>query len=301
MKNSLVSEVASLFSRKGFQVVSCDGMQSSFDVLAKSEDTLFLVKVLSNIEGLTPEKSNELKKVSSILDATPLIVGERIKSTNLELGVLYERYGLHVVSPKTLKNLLVDEAPKTYAIRGNYCVRLNPKRLAQIRSDSGLTQDALAKCLGVSKQSVYRYERDGRVSSFIARNIVEFFGEDEDLFLASDLFNPDFSGGDFEFHGYVSDMKRQALEFFREIGFEASLTKAPFDIVLKDEEMIFTAVSNDWRRLRHRIEILEDISDTVGGLEVCITERTKSVGGSVLKPEDLSGFKTCREFIQMLS
>ena len=300
MKASLVSEVARVFGEAGYQVVSCEGMQSSFDVLAKGEK-LFLVKVLSNVESLMPKKSCELKSVAGLLGGIPLIVGERIKSAVLEDGVVYERYGVHVVGRETLERVLADEAPTTYTVRGNYCMRANSRRLVEARRAQGLTQDDLAQFLGVSKQSVYRYERDGRMSSLIAERISELFGGLDGLFLPNDVFTAEASSDDIAFEGYVSGLKRKAFECFRHIGFDVSLTKAPFDIVLKDEDMVFTTVSNDWQRLERRIHVVEEISEAVGGLSVCITERATSVSGVVLKPEDLEGIKTRKEFIRLLS
>lgn len=299
--NSLSCEVARIFKRAGYHVVACEGFQSSFDILAKGEGRLFLVNVLSNIEGLTPKKACELKKVSNILDGVPLIVGARLKSARLDEGVVYERYGIHVVGQETLSQILADSAPKTYTIRGNYCMRLDPKRLSLVRRRHGLTQDRLASILGVSKQSVYRYECEGRVSSLIAERMSEFFGDIDDLFLPSDVFHSEAFSGDREFTGYVSELKRETFDFFRDIGFDASFTKAPFDIVLKDEETVFTTVSNDWRRLKRKIRVVEEISETIGGVGVCITERTKKASGIVLKPEDLKGIKTSKEFIELLS
>jgi putative transcriptional regulator len=301
MKESLVSEVARVFGKAGYQAVSCEGMQSSFDVLAKGGNRLFLVKVLSNVESFTTAKSSELKSVAGILQGIPLIVGERIKSTLLEGGVVYERYGVHVVSVETLKRMLDDEAPTAYTVRGNYCVRVNPGRLSEARRRLGFTQDELAGFLGVSKQSVYRYECHGRMSTVIAERVSELFGEVEGLFLPNDVFCAEPSLDDVGFEGHVSGLKRRTFEFFRSIGFDASLTKAPFDIVLRDEDMVFIAVSNDWRRLERRIQVVEEISDAVGGFSVCITERARSASGVVLKPEDLKEIRTSREFIRLLS
>lgn len=299
--SSLSSEVARVFSKAGYQTVLCEGIQSSFDILAKGCGGLFLVKVLSNIEGLTPNKASELRKVSAILDGVPIIVGRRLKSAVLDSGVVYERYGVHVVAVDTLGQILGDNAPTTYTIRGNYCMRLNPERLSMARRSRGLTQEGLAELLGVSKQSVYRYERDGRVSSLVAERMSELFGCVEDLFLPSDVFHAEAFSHEEEFRGYVSELKKRTMDFFREMGFDASLTKAPFDIVLKDEETVFTTVSNDWRRLERKIHVVEEISETIGGYGVCITERTRKASGIVLKPEDLKDIKTSKEFIELFS
>lgn len=301
MKSSLVDKVAALFMDAGYQVVSCRGTQSSFDVLAKGRKGLFLIKVLSNIEGLTSRCSQDLRSVSVMLDAAPIVVGERIKSSVLSEGVVYERYGVNVVCFETLGRILDDEVPSTHTVRGNYCLKINSRVLSRLRRERGLTQEDLADVLGVSKQSVYRYECGGRVSSSIAAKLGEVFRSVDDLFLPSDVFSASSFFGDEAFEGYVSDLKRRALESFKAMGFEASLTNAPFDIVLREHEAVFSAVSNDWRRLEQKVSVIEEISDACGAKSVCVTERHVDVSGCVLNPEELKEIKTVKEFIKIIS
>ena len=179
-------------------------------------------------------------------------------------------------------------------------MRVNPRRLACLRKMRGFTQDGLARLLGVSKQSVYRYECGGRVSSDIAERMSEVFKEAEGLFISNDFSKNENVDLEAEFQGYVSDLKRRTFHFFQDMGFSTSITKAPFDMILRDEEIVFTAVSNDWRRLERKIKVVEDLSNTLDCLSVTITERKKKVQGHVLKPKELKGIKSSREFISLL-
>jgi len=301
-KAGLVGAVSGAFREGGFLVCECSGTHSCFDVLARRGGDIFLVKVLSNIEGLTSRNSLELTRVASLLSATPLVVGDRMKSHRLEDGVLYDRYGISVVNPQTFNGLLSDAPPSRYAIRGNYCARINPRVLSRIRQMHSLTQAQLAELLGVSKQSVYRYESSGRVSVSVAERLFELFGGDE-LRMFEDLFSRHFEESvECELEGYVTHLKRSVEQAFEDIGFSATITNAPFDMVVKspDDETLFTAVSNDWQRLGRKMNVVEDVSEIVGGYSVCITERRVDVDSPVLNPRELRKYRRPGELMSAL-
>ena len=68
----------------------------------KKGDTLVIIKVASQIDSVTADIAWDLNLIARYLQATPLIVGERARDTELERGVVYIRYGLFALSPETL-------------------------------------------------------------------------------------------------------------------------------------------------------------------------------------------------------
>ena len=64
----------------------------SFDVLAKNKEYCLIIKYVENIENFSKEKSLELLNISNILDATPLIIGDRNRNGLLEPNIVYNRY-----------------------------------------------------------------------------------------------------------------------------------------------------------------------------------------------------------------
>ncbi|MFH1402959.1 MAG: helix-turn-helix domain-containing protein [Candidatus Altiarchaeota archaeon] len=302
MKSDLTERVLSLLDEAGFQVVDCTGSRSSFDIIAKRGEVLFLVKILKNIEGLNRFSANELKNVASLLSGIPFVIGEGMKNSMLSDDVVYDRYGICVSSPTTFERIINNMLPSIYSTRGNYCVKIDSKHLSELRHKSGLTQDALAKRLNVSKQSVYRYEREGRVSLDVFERLIDLF-EDEGLALPGFEMEFQFNGPESRRHvsRHVSDLKKVVLEEFRNMGFKTSMTNAPFDIYASKDEMILTVVSNDWRRLKHRIEMMRDITSMVGGYSVCISERHVDIDGSVIRPEELHEIHSPKDFFKLLS
>lgn len=283
----------------GFEVVDCRGQRSSFDVLAKRGETLLLVKVLANLEGLSRQAADELKRVSGILGGSPLVVAEHMKNSKLAEDVVYDRYGVYASNLSTFNKIANDAAPKVYSTRGNYCVRINGCMLADARGRRGLTQGSLAEKLGVSKQSVYRYERSGRMSLEVFERLAGL--------LETDLLEPEFhlsfdsqvqSTSD---SGKLTRLKREACRSFRSIGFRTTLTNAPFDVVARTEESVFSVVSNDWRRLKAKLSVLDEVSGLIGGYTLCVSERRVKSETSVLTPEELSEIKSPRELFKILS
>src|SRR3989441_1216196 len=73
-----------------------------FDFVARRDDTLLIVKVLQNVDALNKATAHELLEVARILEASPLVVGERSGTGSLEDGVIYTRFGVSILSRRTL-------------------------------------------------------------------------------------------------------------------------------------------------------------------------------------------------------
>lgn len=303
MKYGLIDEIKSGLDAGGYTVADCTGTQSCFDVLARKGDKTFIVKALANIEGLSPSCAHDMRRIAHLLSASPLVVGERMKSCGLSRGVVYERHGIPVLSSGTFTDFVNDSTPRVYSVRGNYCVKLDPEKLKRLRLRVGLTQEELAEKLGVSKQSIYRYEASGRISADLVGRLERILGAEcrsTQAGLPPSHADDGADVGD-DFSRHLSSLKREVASAFQGIGFRTSITNAPFDILVSDRESIYTAVSDDWRRLERKIEIIDQVSDIMGGYSVCITQRRIKHHSNVMKPEELAEIKSVREFLRRLS
>lgn len=289
-----------MLAEQGFMVSDCSGTRSCFDVLGRRGDYVVVIKVLSNVEGFTLENAVELRRMASLINATALVVSSHMKSSELGEGVLYSRHNVSVVGIGTLESMLDDVRPDVYSIRGRYCLQVNPSLLGRVRRRMGLTQESLARELRVSKQSVYRYERSGRISVDVAERLVELFGED--LVLPQNVGSPRDSSESIPSDRQVSNLRKRVLDELHSIGFSTSSTNAPFDVVARERDSLFTVVSNDWRRLERKIELCSELSHILGFYSLCVSERRLDLEGTcVLKPSDLEGIGRPRELIKWLS
>jgi len=80
---------------------------------------------------------------------------------------------------ETFERILDGEKVFLYKTRGGIFVKINSKELKKKREEMGLSLGEVAQALGVSRISIYDYEReDSYVSIDIAEKLVELFGDD---------------------------------------------------------------------------------------------------------------------------
>ena len=301
MKTSLIQKAINVLEDAHFRVSDCSIVRSCFDILARRDDTILLIKILPNIEGLNHKSALELKNVAVVMSGIPLIIGDHTKNSILSPDVIYTRYDIHVVNIDTFAGILSGRIPSIYSIRGNYCMRIDSRLLSNIRKKLNMTQEELAYQLGVSKQSIYRYESSGRISLNIAEKLMEFLKED--IMVPSDIFTLEINCLENEISTFMTDLKRMVLREFKNIGLDTSLTNAPFDILAREREhheKILTIVSDDREGLKRKVEIIKDISEITGCYKVCISNRARDLDVLVIRPKELSEIKEVSEFMELL-
>lgn len=309
MKEKLIIKVSEILKSNGFETVECIGIHSAFDIIAKKEFVL-LIKILSNIEALTLKISNELKKLANITSGFPIVVGYYMKDKKLMNRTIYFRYDIPVVNLRTFRGIISGEFPNIYTVHGNYCVKINSNALSELRRKLKMTQEELAEELGISKQSIYRYESYGNVSFHIAEKIRKLFGADllEYLNLKYDeIF--DFKkicyteGKDDLNYEKIPKLERIVISELQSLGFKISITNAPFDLValeIPENEKVFAIVSNDVIGLKKRAEIIKKISSMLNAYKVCISERKHEIDILVIKPKDISEISRAKDLIKLL-
>jgi len=133
--------------------------RSCFDLVARRELMLLLMKVLVNVDGFSVEQAQEIKQVAGTLLASPLLVGIKSKHEYLEEDVVYERHGIPVIGIETFRNLVVDNLyPEIFAGRGGYYVQINGKIVKEVREEQNMSLKELADLAHVSRETIYKYE-----------------------------------------------------------------------------------------------------------------------------------------------
>ena len=300
LKGELVQSAAAGLYDAGFRLVECIGSRSSFDIIARRDDVILLVKALANVEGLCRNRASELKQMAHLIGGIPIVMSERMKNSFLADGTVYDRYGVVVCNVPTLFEIVNDEAPRAYARRGSYCVHVDGGMLSLARKRRGMTQESLAKTLGVSKQSVYRYESSSSVSLEIFDRMVEIFGDEfikSEFKLTYDTPNPKKR----EAKDSLPRIKSETRQGFESMGFKISITNAPFDMVASKKKTVFSVVSNDWRRLESKLETLSSVTDLLEGYTMCVTERKVKSDLPHLTPLELAELGSAKELFKFLS
>ena len=235
-RNQLIREVYQLLNKEGFET-STIYEQSCFDIVARKKLLILLLKVLVNIDSINESHVEEIRQISNVFLASPIIVGVKSKNHILEEDVVYERHGLPAIGLETLKNMIVyDEYPEILADRGGYYVQINGNVLKEYREEYNLSLKDLADLAHVSRATMYKYENGMvRANTETAMLLEEILNTK--ITLDIDLFEP-----------YQEDIKLKAdtsnlnqtqgsnAQNLAKLGFGVvSTNKSPFDALAKAE------------------------------------------------------------------
>lgn len=270
----LVGRVVSAFLSRGYHIVDYSDVKGCVDLVAKSDSNVFVVRILSNVDALRDESVAEFVRLAVAVGATPIIVGERTKRDVLRDGVVYRRYGVSVVTPHTLERILDGDFPVFEEFKGKRIVYLNPDALRRAREALGLSQNDLAREVGTTKDSIYRYERGFPASEATAKKIVKVLGAD--VLAPVDI-------------GFKGEVKRSPIFEFK---------RAPWDLFVAVRRSL--ALSHARGLIRRKIEILRRGSGVVHDYyAVVVTSEFKAPENvPVVTEEDLEDLKRPEELVK---
>ena len=235
-RNQLIREIYLLLNKEGFETSDIYD-QSCFDLVARKKLLILLLKVLVNIDSINEAHVEEIRQISHVFLASPIIVGLKSKNHILEEDVVYERHGLPAIGLQTLKNMIIyDEYPEILADRGGYYVQINGNVLKEYREEYNLSLKDLADLAHVSRATMYKYENGMvRANTETAMLLEEILNTK--ITLDIDLFEP-----------YPEDIKLKAdstnintthgtnAQNLAKLGFGVvSTNKSPFDALAKAE------------------------------------------------------------------
>ncbi len=288
-----------LLERAGFYVAVTSGVRpSSFDLAARRDATLLLIKVLRNIDALDAEEASRLAELGRLFPANVLVIGQRSGAAELDDGVVYTRYGVPIVNETTLQEYLEKALPPfLYASPGGTFARIDGPRLQFLRLHRGLSLGALASIAGVSRRAIQLYEDGQGAEASIVERIETYF--DAPIVRPIDLFErktspprgPDASGSrDDEREGAPDRPPSRTGDPLRDgvfqqldgMGLEVTITiRAPFDALARAREILLTGVGS-LRSAAHRAEVLNGIARVAEGHAMFVVREEvhrSSIGG----------------------
>ncbi|RLF79662.1 transcriptional regulator [Thermococci archaeon] len=303
-KGRLLRIVESILRGTGFKVAKMEFKGSCFDLAASRLFLLLFVKVLQNIDSLTEDQAEDLKRLAKLFEASPLIVGLRSKNEELEEGVVYERHGIYALNPQTLYDILVEnELPAIFAERGGFYVRVNGEYLRELRERHGYSIGELAELLGISRKSLQNYEREEQAMSIeVALRLEELF--DAPLAKPIDVLNAKVEakmGAEPE-----TELEKEIFRRLEDFGMGVvKIKKAPFDAISREEGVkILTGISErKTSSTVKRAQMVNEVSKIIQSDGLFILEKTKTevVGEIPLIPkEKLNEIRDADELIEMI-
>ena len=174
----LLHETRELLVRAGFCVSEpMDPWTAVFDLVARRDETLLIVKAYTNVDRLSADGAMELRALAATLHAAPLAVGMRTSRTALEDGVLYLRHAVPIMTLGTISDHLMDGVPPfVYAGPGGKYVDMDGDTLSRVRAERQLSLSELADAAGVSRRSVQMYEQGMAAQVETALRLEGFLG-----------------------------------------------------------------------------------------------------------------------------
>ncbi|MEM0493223.1 MAG: transcriptional regulator [Candidatus Thermoplasmatota archaeon] len=309
----ILRSVRDILVKAGFYVSDMYPIRlQGFDLITRRDDTLLIVKVLSNIDALSPEVADELLKLSRLLRATPLLIGERTGLNDLEDNVVYYRFGIRVITVKTLSDYLLEGVPITvYAAPGGLYVNLDEEKLRLMRMSKGLSLGSFARCINISRRTAQLYEK-GEMN---AR--VEIASRIEELLEASftipiDILSPPILKEEHNFNTYnrridtYEEFKREIFSLIERIGYQIiPLERCPFEAVSKKKEkVLLTCVDKYNKKLVVKAQIVSSISRITERYAMIITDKetdkTNVEGTPIMHKKELKKIRDPDEMIKLI-
>lgn len=292
----------------GFTVSGrCRSRPSCFDFAARKNEALVLVKFHSDIDNLSECDSSELRTISECVSAGSLLVGEKTRERLLENDTVYSRYEVLAVTPKTFENIILRKThPLIHAGPGGYYVEIDGEAIKKRRQELGLSVGQMAEMIGISRRTLYGYERGmAKASAIVAYNIIYTLGvpvaKPIDIFEKSRDSRKCFLASA-KFTLAKNRLLQKILRKFTRYRI-TTVKKAPFDFVMsipQERISIIGAVADGKEReLEKRVGEILSFSRVVKAHPILITEERKSSTRDIMCicKEELSRIKDPRDLI----
>lgn len=161
----------------GFRVSArCVSRPSCFDFVARKGGSVAFFRVSANLGSACRREADELRTIAGFFGGAALFVCDKAKDKPLEDDTVYSRYGVFAISPGTLEDVVVRGfLPLVLAGPGGYYVRLDGDAIRRRRLKLGLSMGKLAESLGLSRRTLYGYERGMARASVSAAYKLEWF------------------------------------------------------------------------------------------------------------------------------
>jgi putative transcriptional regulator len=292
----------------GFEVSQiCCSRTSCFDFAAKKQDTTLLLKIASEIDTFSVSDLHELKVIASRIPAAALVVSQLSHGKPLADDTVYKRNNVYVVNEKTIKNVANQTGnPLIHASPGGYTVEVDCNLVESRRKELGLSVGQLASMIGVSRRTLYGYERGmARASVSSAYKLAETLGVPIARpinILEKTKKQPLYSLPKSKHDLMTKLLLRQVFKKFSSCDI-SPVHKAPFDFIMsvpKENYLIIGGVASaDEPDLENRVDELLSICRVVYAYPVLITENKKkaNIDLSCFTVEDLRVLRSPEQLI----
>ncbi|UCD26165.1 MAG: transcriptional regulator [Candidatus Bathyarchaeota archaeon] len=308
----MLDSTESILEKAGFHLSKrCTSRHSCFDLVANGKRQLTFIKVYVNIGNVSAKDASELQTISQCFSATPFIIGEKTRRKPLEDDTVYSRYGICAITTKTLEEMVLNEVPPLVeAGPGGYYIQLDGNLVKKRRQELELSVGKLAEMIGISRRTLYGYEKGmAKASVSTAYKLEWILGVPVAKFIDAFQFTP--KDTDFFATARCIIVKHQLLQTifkkFTQFDFRVvHLGRAPFDFIAQRSEIklkIIGGVANKKERnVDQRTEEITSVCEIIKAQPVFITEEEKTSNNNIptVNCEALTKMQCLEDFIAKL-
>ena len=281
-RKEVLTEVRNILANLGFSVSELHTIRSiSFDIVARRDDLLLIIKGLSNVDAFNKENAKELQILGNQLRASPFIIGGKSSTSIIEDGIVYFRYGLPIISMGTFKDFLIEEIPPfVFAAPGGLYVHIDGELLRKAREMNQLSLGALAEVAKVSRRSIQLYESGMGAMVEAALRIEEFLKTQ--VIMPIDPLTCHAKTEEETSHWVESfdefeGLEKEVFHLLNGLGYRIMTTKkSPFDALTKDSTtLILTSFERYDGTLAKRAKVVTNISKVMEKHSVIFVEKSR--------------------------
>jgi putative transcriptional regulator len=262
-REELVTRIRETLAKSGFFISDPHNIRSiSFDMIARRDKQLLIIKALSNIDSLSGDDADQLRVLSTALGGNPMVIGLHSSAGKLDDGILYSRFGIPIISEATFhEHMLEGVPPFVYAAPGGLYVRLDGELLKRIRQDRNISLGTLAEIACVSRKAIQMYESGMGAMIEIAARIEEFLNEPIVVPLNPFSYSEEMAKTLRTFDEFQG-LNRDVFELLRNIGYSVVPTvRCPFDaLASEDDVLLLTGIGEDPQITARKARIVGNIS-----------------------------------------
>jgi putative transcriptional regulator len=265
-RDQLIDSVREVLAKTGFYLSEPHGERGlCFDFVARRDNLLLIVKVLQNVDALNKATADELKNISRSLRASPVVIGERTGTGTLEMGVIYSRFDVPILSRRTFLDFFEEGVPPfIYSAPGGLYVKLDTEALRALREHGQLSLGTLAEIAGVSRRTIQMYLEGMSASIDVAARLEAFLKEP--LVLPMDPFEFIAAAeGATPPSAQLEAFERELFQRLERLGYSVLPTvRSPFDGLARHEQTTYlTGVESADTKLDKKATIVSNIGRVV--------------------------------------
>jgi putative transcriptional regulator len=309
-RTELLGEVRDTLTNAGFYVSELYNMRPiGFDIIARRDNSLLIIKVLTNIDAMTQDVAEELRTLSTLLKGSPLLIGHRSGLGQLEEDVVYDRFGIQAIAYETFKNHLLEGMPlEVYAAPGGLYVNLDREKIKNIRQEQNISLGSFARSLKVSRRTVQMYEEGMNASVEVALRIENLLGTDITVpinILQRKIQVKKLKKSSTELPVF-QDFQREVFSILEQVGYKViPMERCPFEAVSQDKKKILlTCVDRYDKKLLKKAKVVSSISNITEKHAVIIPDKdvhkTNIEGTPLIVKKELKRARDPEEIIDLI-